>query len=124
MPDTNIESRSVHHVAYTTRDVEATYDFYANKLGMRLLRTENHLQGDGYFRHFFFAMGSNEAVAFFEINGVGEDPDYKTDISTSLGLPPWTNHIAFRLDSLEELEGMSKQLQAHGIVKMLQIDHG
>ena len=117
-------SRSVHHVAYTTRDAEATYEFYAKKLGMPLLRTENHLQGDGYFRHFFFGMGGTEAIAFFELNGVGEEADFKTEISTGLGLPPWANHIAFRLDSLEELEAMTKRMHERGIEDIIQIDHG
>ncbi len=119
-----LESKSVHHVAYTTRDVEATYEFYAKKLGMRLLRTENHLQGDGYFRHFFFGMGAGEAIAFFQVEGVGEESNFKTDISTGLGLPPWVNHIAFRLDTLEELEAMTKRMHERGVEDILQIDHG
>lgn len=73
----------VHHVAFTTRDPEATYDSYAKKLEMPLLHTENHLQGDGYFRHFFFGLGGEEAIAFFELHGVGEE----TEISTGLGTP-------------------------------------
>jgi catechol 2,3-dioxygenase-like lactoylglutathione lyase family enzyme len=119
-----LESKSVHHVAYTTRDVEATYDFYTHKLGMRLLRTENHRQGDGHFRHFFFGMGSGEAIAFFYLENVGEDPEYKTEISTGLGLPPWANHIAFRLDTMEELEAMTKRMHERGIENIIQIDHG
>ena len=119
-----LESKSVHHVAYTTRDVEATYEFYTNKLGMRLLRTENHRQGDGFFRHFFFAMGSGEAIAFFYVEGVGETRDYKTEISTGLGLPPWANHIAFRLDTMEEIEAMTKRMHERGIEHIMQIDHG
>ncbi len=119
-----VESKSVHHVAFSTRDVEATYEFYTQKLGMRLLHAENHRQGDGYFRHFFFGMGEGEAIAFFQLEGVGEDPDFKTEISTGLGLPPWANHIAFRLDSLEELEIMTKQLHQRGIENVIQIDHG
>ncbi len=119
-----VESKSVHHVAYTTRDVEATYEFYSKKLGMQLLRTENHRQGDGYFRHFFFGMGAGEAIAFFELQGVGEDAEFKTEISTGLGLPPWANHIAFRLDTLEELETMTKQMHERGIEHIMRIDHG
>ena len=125
MPDPGpLKSKSVHHVAYTTRDVEATYEFYASKLGMPLLRTENHRQGDGYFRHFFFGMGEGEAIAFFELVGVGEESDFKTAISTDLGLPPWANHIAFRLDTLEELEAMTKRMHERGIGHIMQIDHG
>ncbi len=122
-PET-IQSKSIHHVAYATRDPEATYEFYSKKLGMPLLRTENHRQGDGYFRHFFFGMGGGEALAFFEVQGVGEESDFRTDISEGMGLPVWVNHIAFRLDSLEELETMKKKLHSNGIDALRQIDHG
>ncbi len=122
-PET-IRSKSVHHVAYATRDPEATYEFYSKKLGMPLLRTENHRQGDGFFRHFFFGMGSGEALAFFEVHDVGEKPDYSTKISRGLGLPIWVNHIAFRLDTLEELEAMKKRMHSHGIDEIQEIDHG
>jgi catechol 2,3-dioxygenase-like lactoylglutathione lyase family enzyme len=120
----SVRSRSVHHVAYATRDPEATYAFYAKKLGMTLLRTENHRQGEGFFRHFFFDMGGGEALAFFEVHGVGEKPEFSTEISHGLGLPVWVNHIAFRLDSLEELEAMTKRMHARGIDDIVQIDHG
>jgi catechol 2,3-dioxygenase-like lactoylglutathione lyase family enzyme len=121
---TGPQSKSAHHIAYTTRDGEATYEFYSKKLGMPLLRTENHRQGDGYFRHFFFGIGGGESIAFFELNGVGEEPDFKTEISTGLGLPTWANHIAFRLDTLEELEAMTKRMHERGIEQIMQIDHG
>jgi len=124
MPDTNIESLGAHHIAYTTRDPEATYDFYSNKLGMPLLRTENHLQGDGHFRHFFFGMGNGEALAFFAVENVGEDADFKTDISTGLGLPVWANHIAFKLNTLEELAAKTQQMHDGGIKDILEINHG
>ncbi|MCP3984992.1 MAG: VOC family protein [bacterium] len=120
----DLQSKGAHHVAYATRDPEATYEFYTQKLGMPLLRTENHRQGDGHFRHFFFGMGGGEALAFFQVEGVGEEPDFKTDISTGLGLPPWVNHIAFRLDTIEELEVKTKQLHERGIEQIMQVDHG
>jgi catechol 2,3-dioxygenase-like lactoylglutathione lyase family enzyme len=91
---------------------------------MPLLRTENHAQGEGYFRHFFFDMGRGEALAFFEVHGVGEQPDYRTEISKGAGLPVWVNHLAFRLDTLEELEAMTKRMHAHGIDDIVQINHG
>ena len=82
------EPQGLHHAAFTTRDPEATYEFYAKKLEMPLLHTENHLQGDGYFRHFFFGLGGEEAIAFFELHDVGEEAEFKTEISSGLGLPP------------------------------------
>lgn len=122
--DTKVRSKHLHHVAYATRDPEATYEFYAKTLGMRLLRTENHRQGDGYFQHFFFDLGHGECIAFFHVSGVGEQGDYRTSISTGNGLPVWVNHIAFALDDMVELEAMKKRMQAHGVERMQEVDHG
>jgi catechol 2,3-dioxygenase-like lactoylglutathione lyase family enzyme len=122
--ETTVQSKRVHHVAYATRDPEATYTFYAKKLGMPLLRTENHRQGEGYFQHFFFDMGQGECLAFFHVNNVGEEADYHTPISTGNGLPIWVNHIAFALDTMSELEAMQRRLQSHDVENMHVIDHG
>jgi len=122
--ETTVRSKRLHHVAYATRDPEATHRFYAETLGMRLLRTENHRQGDGYFQHFFFDMGHGECLAFFHVGGVGEDADYQTAISTAAGLPVWVDHLAFALDDLDEFEAMKKRLQNHAVERMHEIDHG
>lgn len=118
------QSKSLHHVAYATRDPEATYAFYSGKLGMPLVHAENHIQGDGYFRHFFFDMGNGDCLAFFAVQDVGENSDYRTDISSGAGLPIWVNHIAFRLDTQAELEAMTRQLHERGIEHLHEIDHG
>jgi len=121
---TPLRSKSLHHVAYATRDPEATHAFYTGKLGMPLVHTENHRQGDGYFRHFFFDMGNGDYLAFFQIEDVGEEKDYKTAVSLGAGLPVWVNHIAFRLDTEEELGAMVEQLRERGIDQLQEIDHG
>ena len=119
-----LRSKSLHHVAYATRDPEATYAFYTGKLGMPLVHTENHRQGDGYFRHFFFDMGNGDYLGFFQVEDVGEEEDYKTAVSLGSGLPIWVNHIAFRLDSEDELKAMVRQLKDRGIEQMQEVDHG
>jgi catechol 2,3-dioxygenase-like lactoylglutathione lyase family enzyme len=124
MADPEIRSKSLHHVAFATRDPEATYHFYTEKLGMPLVHTENHRQGEGWFRHIFFDMGSGDYLAFFVVNDVGEKPDYGTSISLGQGLPVWVNHIAFRLDTLEELDAMETRLRSHEVEQLRRIDHG
>ena len=119
-----LRSKSLHHVAFATRDPEATYQFYTQKLGMPLIHTENHLQQDGYLRHFFFDLGDGGCLAFFQIEDLGEEKDYKTAISLGSGLPIWVNHIAFRLDTEEELNQMEDQLKARGVEGLWEIDHG
>jgi len=122
--DSTPHSRSLHHVAYATRDPEATWAFYSGKLGMPLVHAENHLQGDGFFRHFFFDMGNGDCLAFFAVEGVGERDDYRTDVSGAAGLPVWVNHIAFRLDDLDELEAMKSRLAERGVEPLHEMDHG
>ncbi len=123
-PESMLRSKSLHHVAYATRNPEATYAFYTGKLGMPLVHAENHVQGDGFFRHFFFDMGNGDCLAFFAIENVGEKADYGTDISTAAGLPIWVNHIAFRLDTEAELQAMTRRLHERGIEHLHEIDHG
>jgi len=119
-----VQSKSLHHVAYATRDPEATYNFYSGQLGLPLVHTENHKQEDGWFRHFFFDMGSGDYLAFFAVKDVGEEPDYKTQISLGAGLPIWVNHLAFRLDSETELEAKRQELKDRGVEHIHEIDHG
>jgi len=119
-----LRSKSLHHVAYATRDPEATHAFYSGKLGMPLVHTENHRQGDGYFRHFFYDMGGGDFLGFFQVEDVGEKEDYQTAVSVAAGLPIWVNHIAFRLDDEEELDAMVKQLHDRGIDQLQEVDHG
>jgi len=119
-----IRSKGLHHIALATRDPEATYDFYAKKLGMPLTHTEVHLQGDGSFRHFFFDLGDGSSLAFFEVRDIGEKPDYATAISLAAGLPIWVNHVAFRLDTLDELAAMKDRLEQAGVRNLHEIDHG
>ena len=119
-----IRSKSLHHVAFATRDPEATYEFYSGKLGMPLVHSENHIQDGGWFRHFFFDIGGGDHLAFFAVKDVGEKPDYSTQISLAAGLPIWVNHVAFRLDSEEELEQKRQQLEDRGVEHIHEIDHG
>jgi catechol 2,3-dioxygenase-like lactoylglutathione lyase family enzyme len=114
----------LHHVAFATRDVEATYDFYARRLGMRLLHTENHKVGRGWMRHFFFDMGGGECMAFFEFENVGEKDGYRTDVSTGAGLPVWVNHVAFNVDGLDALAAMKRRCEEHDVELLMETDHG
>jgi len=114
----------LHHVAFVTRDPEATRKFYVDKLGMPLVHVENHLSGDGWFRHFFFDMGGGASLGFFELNGVGEKEDYATDLSSTLGLPPWANHVAFRVENEQRLLELKQRFEGNGVEPLVEFDHG
>ena len=72
-------TRGVHHLALTTEDMKATADFYVNVVGMPLVHAMKVPPGLGTgpgnrgnppyecLRHYFFDMGNDSLLAFFEI---------------------------------------------------------
>jgi catechol-2,3-dioxygenase len=62
-------------------------------------------------------------LAVWEIHDDSLGDDYPTSISRGLGLPVWSNHIAFRLDSLDNLNTHISRINSHGI-DVTEIDHG
>ena len=77
--------RGVHHLVLNTEDMKKTVDFYCGVLGMQLvgaikvepeLATGSENRGNPPYdniRHYFFDMGNNSMLAFFEIPK-GEKP--------------------------------------------------
>jgi catechol 2,3-dioxygenase-like lactoylglutathione lyase family enzyme len=71
--------RGVHHLALCTDDMKATIDFYVDVLGMPLVHAMKVPPGLGTgpgnrgnppyerVRHYFFDMGNDRLLAFFEI---------------------------------------------------------
>ena len=105
-------ARALNHVAYPTTDTGATYRFYTEILGFKLVAA---VRGDqdpesGTSKphlHTFFAMRSGEVIAFFDIEGI-EKP--KRD-----HLPTWVRHFAMSVDSHEELMAWRQRLLDHGV---------
>ncbi|OUS26800.1 hypothetical protein A9Q99_16410 [Gammaproteobacteria bacterium 45_16_T64] len=120
----NTAINGIHHLAFGTKSSKYTYEFYAEKLGMPLVRTENHRQKGGYFRHYFFDMGRDQYLGFFEIHDVGENEEYRTDLSTGLGMPIWVNHIAFDVGSKENFDLLNARCEEKGIAPRRVADHG
>src|SRR5262245_7089744 len=90
----------LNHVAYVTHDTAATYRFYTEILGFKLVAAVrgNHDPESGTDKphlHTFFAMRSGEVIAFFDIEGAekaGRD-----------SLPTWSRHLAMSVESHDEL---------------------
>ena len=82
--------RGVHHLALCTEDMKATVDFYVDVLGMPLVHAMKVPPGLGTgtanrgnppyeeIRHYFFDMGNDSLLAFFEIPR-GAEPRAKRD---------------------------------------------
>lgn len=111
----------LHHFAYRCRDAEETRRFYEDILGLSLfhyIRSDIVPSTGEYcpYVHIFFRMTDGSCLAFFDLgDNVAPAPSANT--------PAWVNHIALRVDTVEQLEAMKAQLQAHGIEVLGVTDH-
>src|SRR3984885_11622904 len=110
------------HVAYITRDTEATADFYTRILGMELVNAvlDDAIPSTGepvpYF-HSFFRMADGSTVAFFEA------PDLPP-----LQPPPHPasstfQHLALEVASPATVDGWKEWLEANDVEVLGPVDH-
>lgn len=117
-----------HHVAVTTRDLDASHRFYTESMGFTLVKViaaPNPEPREGYqpwSRHVFYDTGDGTMFAVWDIHDAEFD-ERDTAIATGLGLPVWSNHIAFAADSLDDLATKRDRWLdcGHDVVE---VDHG
>ncbi|MGZ6966384.1 MAG: VOC family protein [Acidimicrobiia bacterium] len=114
---------SFHHVAIATRDLDATHRFYTEVMGFDLVKVvAGETMEGGWSRHAFYDTHQGGFMAFWDIH---DDtlPDFNPSISKGLGLPAWTNHIAFDAPTLEDLDAAKRRWLDHGET-VVEINHG
>ncbi|HMC38197.1 MAG TPA: VOC family protein [Acidimicrobiales bacterium] len=111
--------RGINHLALITTDMDATVRFYHGVLGARLVA---HL-GNEAFRHYFFEIGPENTIAFFEYRGVDLEPFAKP-----AGVPDRRavqfDHLSFNLPDEEALLKLRSRLKAAGCEVTDVVDHG
>ncbi|MBV8618562.1 MAG: VOC family protein [Curvibacter sp.] len=113
--------QQLHHYAYKARDAEETRHFYEDILGLPLYHIiqSDYVPSTGEYcpyTHFFFRLQDGSFIAFFDL---GDDVKAEPSPNT----PLWVNHIAFRVDTVQELENTKARLQAHGVEVLGVTDH-
>ena len=113
--------QGLHHVAYRCHDAKTTVDFYTKVVGLEYVYavSENHVpstRANTPYFHLFFRMGDGSCVAFFE---VPNSPPMQKDPNT----PEWVQHLALKVDSMEELMECKERLESFGVETIGPIDH-
>lgn len=113
--------QGLHHFAYRCRDAEETRHFYEDLLGLPLyhLIQSDRVPSTGEqcpYTHVFFRMLDGSFVAFFDL---GDDVAAHPSPNT----PPWVNHLALRVESVEALAGIKVRLEAEGVPVIGVTDH-
>lgn len=117
----SVPIHGLHHFAYRCRDAEETRHFYEDILGLPLfhyIRSDTVPSTGEYcpYVHIFFRMTDGSCLAFFDLgDNIAAEPSSNT--------PSWVNHIAMRVDSVEQLEQMKARLQSHNLEVLGVIDH-
>jgi len=114
----------VHHMAFATRDVEATHRFYTEAMGFELLKVEVGKTEGGWAKHLFYGTGSarDQLIAFWDLHDPTLPTGWSGAISTGQGLPVWVNHLAFSAADLDDLARRRERWLAHGH-DVMEIDH-
>lgn len=113
--------RGLHHFAYRCKDAEETRHFYEDLLGLPLvhvIRADNVPSTGEYcpYVHIFFEMADGSYIAFFDLGD-----DVKADPSPNT--PSWVNHLALRVDSVDDLLAAKGRLEAAGVEVLGITDH-
>jgi glyoxylase I family protein len=111
--------RGVHHLALCTDDMKATIDFYVDVLGMPLVHAMRVPPGLGTgpgnrgnppyerVRHYFFDMGNDSLLAFFEIPK-GKEPAGNRNAIGAM------QHCAFVVTA-ERFQEVEARLKSNGV---------
>jgi len=112
----------IHHVAYRCKDAKETVEFCRDALGMNFTTAfaENHVPSTGVYdpyMHVFLDAGNGNVLAFFELP---DQPDMERDEKT----PEWVQHLAFRFDTLDQLNSAKSHLEKMGLDVLGPTHHG
>lgn len=112
-----------HHLAVTCRDLAATHRFYTEAMRFELVKANVAPTPEGgWAKHLFYDTGNGEMFAVWEIHDdrIGT---FDPALATGLGLPLWSNHVAFAASSIEDLHDKRDHWLSVG-VDCAEIDHG
>jgi catechol 2,3-dioxygenase-like lactoylglutathione lyase family enzyme len=108
--------RGINHLAMVTPDMDATVRFYVGVLGLRLVATVMA----GPMRHYFFELGPENTVAFFEMKGI-ETFAKPAGASTSRAIQ--FDHLSLNLPDERALLELRERLRAAGCEITEVVDH-
>lgn len=97
--------RGIHHAALICSDVEKTIQFYQDVLGFPLVELVENRDYTGS-SHFFFDLGNQTLLGFFDFPGLGLEPGIE-----AIG---GVQHIAISMPR-DEWEAAQKRLDAAGV---------
>lgn len=123
----NVRINGVHHLAISTADIKAQIEFFSDVLGAELVALFwMHGVPGGW--HGFCRLNDLCSVAFVQLEGnAAIEPEIgRTHAGSGAGTsaPGTMQHVAFNVDSHEELMAIRDRIRSRGVNVIGHIDHG
>jgi len=122
-----VRINGVHHLAVNTADMKAQIEFFTDVLGAELVGLF-WMHGVPGGKHCFLRLNDFCSMSFVDLpaNHEIEAELGVTHAGTGAGpsAPGTTQHLAFNVDTLDELRAMRDRIRSRGVNVMGDIDHG
>jgi catechol 2,3-dioxygenase-like lactoylglutathione lyase family enzyme len=123
----DLNTGGVHHLALVSKDMKATHEFYTDVMKMRLT-CAIHVPPfpEDEAMHLFYDMGGGNQLAFFWFKDAPEPtvgqahPASPAHVNAAGSM----HHLAFSVDSEDELMAWRDHLKANAVRVTPAIDHG
>jgi len=123
----SIRISGVHHLAVNTADMKGQIEFFTDVLGAELCALF-WMHGVPGGKHAFLRLNDHCYMSFVDLpaNHEVEAEIGVTHAGTGAGpsAPGTTQHLAFRVDTVDELVAMRDRIRSRGVNVMGNIDHG
>ncbi|MEZ5340998.1 MAG: VOC family protein [Acidimicrobiales bacterium] len=123
----SVQANGVHHLAISTADIKSQIEFFSQVLGAKLVGLF-WMHGVPGGRHAFCELNDHCSISFVELpqNATIEPVLGVTHAGSGAGpsAPGTLQHLAFNVDSVDELLAMRDRIRSHGINVIGYIDHG
>jgi catechol 2,3-dioxygenase-like lactoylglutathione lyase family enzyme len=117
----------VHHAAYCTRNIKTQIAFFSDVIGMKLVALY-WMHGVEGAMHGFLELGEKSSLAFVQMPQVSQiEPQPGITHAGNAGdpvAPGVLQHMAFNVDSEEDLLAMRDRIRSADIQVLGPVDHG
>lgn len=125
-PSPDLHPNGVNHLAISTADMKAQLTFFAEVLGCPT-RALYWMHGVPNTFHGFVELSDDSYIAFVQAPGNPTEPQWGVTHSGNAGdrvTAGTMQHVAFNVDSIDEVLTMRDRIRSHGIQVLGPLDHG
>ena len=122
----SLHPTGVNHLAISTSDMKSQLEFWCDVLGCPLKALYWMHGVDGCY-HGFVELSGNSYVAFVQHPDNSSDVEYGVTHAGNPGAPVTAGtmqHVAFHVETLEEVLEMRDRIRSRGVQVMGPLDHG